>query len=120
MGAAVISLRGSGTCCNIFPSVNWVVLVFGIVAMLVLIAGDYLLKGLPVSLVVVVAAILVMSFTNLASAGVHITGIIPEGLPSISRPVSPFQGRGWRAGTGICLFPDGIYRDHFRSQNIGA
>jgi MFS superfamily sulfate permease-like transporter len=73
------------------PQLNWVVLVFGVVAMLVLIAGDYLLKGLPVSLVVVVAAILVMTFTNLAGSGVHITGIIPAGLPSISRPALHFR-----------------------------
>ncbi len=70
---------------------NWVVLVFGIAAMLVLIAGDSLLKGMPVSLLVVVAAILVLSFTNLANAGLHITGIIPEGLPKISRPSLRFR-----------------------------
>jgi MFS superfamily sulfate permease-like transporter len=46
---------------------------------------------MPVSLLVVVAAILVMSFTNLASLGVHITGKIPEGLPSISRPSLRFR-----------------------------
>jgi sulfate permease, SulP family len=73
------------------PEINWIVLVFGIVAMLILIAGDSLLKGMPVSLLVVVAAILVMSFTNLAGAGVHITGKIPEGLPSISRPALRFR-----------------------------
>ena len=79
------------------PQANWVVLVFGIAAMLILVAGDRLLKGMPVSLVVVVAAILVMSFTNLATAGVHITGVIPEGLPSIEQAVPPFQGCGWRS-----------------------
>ena len=91
MAGAVISLRGSGTCLQHIPELNWVVLVFGIAAMIVLIAGDFLLKGMPVSLVVVVAAILVMTFTNLAGAGVHITGIIPEGLPSISRPSLRFR-----------------------------
>ncbi|HXB29788.1 MAG TPA: SulP family inorganic anion transporter [Puia sp.] len=70
---------------------NGVVLVFGIAAMLILMAGDFLLKGMPVSLVLVVASILVMSFTNLAAAGIHITGIIPEGLPSISRPSLRFR-----------------------------
>jgi sulfate permease, SulP family len=70
---------------------NITVLVFGIVAMGFLIAGDIFFKGRPVSLVVVVAAILVMSFTNLASAGVHITGIIPAGLPDISRPALHFR-----------------------------
>ncbi len=73
------------------PELNWVVLIFGMAAMLILIAGDYLLKGMPVSLLVVVSAILVMTFTNLASAGLHITGLIPAGLPSISRPSLRFR-----------------------------
>lgn len=73
------------------PELNWVVLIFGISAMVILIAGDFLLKGMPVSLLVVIAAILVVSFTNLSGAGVHVTGIIPEGLPSISRPSLRFR-----------------------------
>ena len=73
------------------PETNWTVLAFGIGAMAILVVGDFLFKGKPVSLVVVIAAILVMSFTNLASAGVHITGIIPEGLPSLSRPSLRFR-----------------------------
>ena len=70
---------------------NITVLVFGIVAMGFLVAGDIFFKGRPVSLVVVVAAILIMSFTNLASAGVHITGMIPDGLPDFSRPSLRFR-----------------------------
>jgi sulfate permease, SulP family len=70
---------------------NGTVLVFGILAMAVLVTGDLFFKGRPVSLVVVIAAILVMSFTSLASAGVHITGKIPEGLPDISRPSLRFR-----------------------------
>ncbi|MFI5156553.1 MAG: SulP family inorganic anion transporter [Chitinophagales bacterium] len=73
------------------PDTNWNVLAFGLVAMAILIAGDLFLKGKPVTLVVVVAAILVMSFTNLASLGVHITGKIPQGLPAISRPSLRFR-----------------------------
>ncbi len=73
------------------PELNWTVLLFGIAAMLILIAGDYLLKGLPVSLLVVVASIVVMTFTNFAGAGLHITGLIPAGLPSISRPTLRFR-----------------------------
>ncbi len=73
------------------PELNWVVLAFGIVALFALLAGDALLKGMPISLVVVVAAILVMSFTNLAGAGVHITGTIPQGLPAIGRPSLRFR-----------------------------
>ncbi len=73
------------------PDTNWTVLAFGVTGMAILIAGDALLKGKPVSLVVVIAAILVMSFTNLATAGVHITGKIPEGLPALSRPSMRFR-----------------------------
>jgi sulfate permease, SulP family len=73
------------------PETNWTVLIFGLVALAVLIMGDLLFKGKPVSLVVVIAAILVMSFTGLATAGIHITGIIPEGLPAISRPSLHFR-----------------------------
>ena len=73
------------------PHTNSTVLIFGLIAMAILIIGDRLFKGLPVSLVVVVAGILVMSYSNLASAGVHITGIIPEGLPSIGKPSLRFR-----------------------------
>src|SRR4030095_11024400 len=73
------------------PETNWTVLIFGVAAMAILVTGEHLFKGKPVSLVVVIAAILVMSFTNLVSAGVHITGIIPEGLPSLSRPSLRFR-----------------------------
>jgi sulfate permease, SulP family len=73
------------------PDTNWTVLIFGIIAMTILIAGEFFFKDKPISLVVVIASILVMSFTHLASAGVHITGIIPEGLPSLSRPSLRFR-----------------------------
>ena len=68
------------------PEASWTVFLFGIIALAILIAGDIFFKGKPISLLVVIAAILVISNTNLGSQGIHITGKIPEGLPSISRP----------------------------------
>lgn len=65
---------------------NWVVLCFGLVALALLVAGDKILPGRPVSLVVVVASIVVISITQLASLGVHVIGEIPQGLPEIQRP----------------------------------
>lgn len=65
---------------------NWVVLCFGAVALLLLIAGDKILPGKPVSLVVVVASVVVVSVTQLASLGIHVIGEIPQGLPAIGRP----------------------------------
>ncbi|HZZ74408.1 MAG TPA: SulP family inorganic anion transporter, partial [Puia sp.] len=73
------------------PDTNMTVLIFGLTAMAILIAGDRLFRNLPVSLILVIAAILVMSFTHLVSSGVHVTGTIPSGLPSISRPSMHFR-----------------------------
>jgi high affinity sulfate transporter 1 len=68
------------------PETNWTVFIFGIIALAILIAGDIFFKGKPISLLVVIAAILVISNTTLRSQGIHITGKIPEGLPHLSRP----------------------------------
>ena len=73
------------------PDTNVTVLAFGLVALAVLIAGDLFMKGKPVSLMVVVASILVITFTNLATAGIHVAGYIPAGLPAISRPSLRFR-----------------------------
>ncbi|HLO80626.1 MAG TPA: SulP family inorganic anion transporter [Chitinophagaceae bacterium] len=76
---------------TVIPDTNFTVLAFGLIAFLVLIAGDHFLPGKPVSLMVVIASILVMSFTDLASKGLHITGFIPAGLPDISKPSLRFS-----------------------------
>jgi high affinity sulfate transporter 1 len=75
-----------GTLFQNLPETNWVVLVFGLTALVVLLAGDHFLPGKPVSLFVVIASILVISFTQLSTFGLHVAGEIPGGLPSISRP----------------------------------
>jgi MFS superfamily sulfate permease-like transporter len=68
------------------PEANWTVFAFGMVALALLILGDYLFPGKPVSLVAVILSILVVSFTSLAASGIHITGDIPSGLPTLGRP----------------------------------
>ena len=73
------------------PETNWIVLGFGAMALLLLIAGDKILPGKPVSLVVVIAAIVVVSVTNLASLGLHVAGEIPKGLPSLAKPSLRFS-----------------------------
>lgn len=74
-----------------FPETNWVVLGFGVIALILLILGEKLFHGKPVSLVIVIASILVISFSQLASHGVQVTGQIPKGLPAISRPSLRFR-----------------------------
>src|SRR3954468_18179607 len=68
------------------PDTNWIVLAFGAAALLLLIVGDIIFPGKPVSLVVVIAAIIVISVTQLSSYGIHVAGEIPRGLPAIGKP----------------------------------
>lgn len=68
------------------PETNLTVFLFGMAALILLLLGDKFFPGKPVSLVVVVASIIVVSVTSLASSGLHITGEIPSGLPSFGRP----------------------------------
>ena len=66
---------------------NLPTLAVGLGALLLLILGDRFLPGRPVSLFVVVAAILMMSFFPLAEHGVKTVGVIPAGLPKLSWPL---------------------------------
>jgi high affinity sulfate transporter 1 len=68
------------------PEMLWPVFLFGIAALVVIIAGDHFLPGKPVSLFVVVVSILLMTFSGLSSMGFHLTGEIPSGLPALGRP----------------------------------
>ena len=74
---------------NIFrhlSATNPTVLIFGLVAVIILFLGDKLFPGKPVSLAVVIASILVITYTQLSSAGIHLAGEIPNQLPSIRKP----------------------------------
>jgi sulfate permease, SulP family len=73
------------------PDTNLVVLGFGVSALVLLIVGEKIFHGKPVSLVIVIASILVISYTQLASKGLHITGEIPSGLPDLSKPTLRFR-----------------------------
>jgi high affinity sulfate transporter 1 len=65
---------------------NCIVLVFGVVAIALLVLGDRFFPGRPVALFVVATAIAVMSLTNLAVRGVALVGAIPAGLPEFAWP----------------------------------
>ncbi|MFI5216596.1 MAG: SulP family inorganic anion transporter [Candidatus Limnocylindria bacterium] len=58
-------------------------LLLGLAALGVLALGEGLLRGRPVVLLVVVASILVMTFTGLAERGVAVVGELPSGLPAL-------------------------------------
>ena len=76
------------------PATNIYVLIFGIVAIALLIAGDKLLPGKPVVIVIVALSVLVITFTPLGSLGFKTVGIIPSGLPKLHFPVLDFKDIG--------------------------
>jgi high affinity sulfate transporter 1 len=68
------------------PETNVTTLMFGAAAFALLIIGMKLLPGKPVSLVVLIASIIIVSMTPLATNGLHLVGFIPSGLPEVGRP----------------------------------
>jgi high affinity sulfate transporter 1 len=68
------------------PGTNLTVLAFGLVAIAVLFAGEKLLPGRPVALLVVAASIVALSVTPLAQAGFRTVGALPAGLPDPALP----------------------------------
>ena len=73
------------------PETNLTVLFFGLAALAVLIAGNRLLPGRPVSLLVVVGSIVLVGTTSIANQGLHLTGHIPSGLPDLAWPGLRFR-----------------------------
>ncbi len=66
--------------------INAVVLSIGVVAILVIVAGDRFAPGRPIALAVVCLAIIASSLLGLPALGVPITGAIPSGLPTFHGP----------------------------------
>ena len=62
---------------------NTAVLAFGLVALTLLIAGNYFFRGKPVSLVIVIVSIILLTFTGLKELGISVVGELPKGIPSL-------------------------------------
>jgi SulP family sulfate permease len=71
---------------NQLADTNAIVLIFGIVAIVLLITGEKLLPGKPVAIVVVAISVLLISFTPLGSMDFKTVGVIPGGLPELYLP----------------------------------
>jgi sulfate permease, SulP family len=65
---------------------NLAVLGFGLLAIVLLVAGEKLLPGRPIALFVVAASIVALSMTPLASMGFKLVGVLPAGLPDLALP----------------------------------
>jgi sulfate permease, SulP family len=83
---------------------NFVVLGFGLAAILFLVAGERLLPGRPIALLVVVLSIATMSLTTLTDQGVKVVGELPRRLPHLSAPsLSPRDVDGVLALAFACF-----------------
>lgn len=67
--------------------IHHVVLIVGVVAIGLIVAGERLLPGKPVALGVVALAIIAATVLGLPALGVPTTGEIPAGLPTLAGPV---------------------------------
>jgi len=76
--------------------IQYVVLLIGIAAIVLLVLGERLLPGRPVALAVVALSIAVATLLGLPAMGVPITGEIPSGLPHLAGPALR-----WRDEEGI-------------------
>lgn len=68
------------------PESNMTVLMVGLVAIGLLIAGARFLPRRPVAILLVIASIILMSSSSLANKGFSLTGEIPSGLPELHFP----------------------------------
>ncbi len=66
--------------------VQFLVLAIGLIAIVMLFAGERTFPGRPIALAVVVLAIIAASVFGLPALGIPITGQIPQGLPSLGWP----------------------------------
>jgi high affinity sulfate transporter 1 len=62
---------------------NTAILLFGLIALTLLILGNYYFHGKPVSLFIVIISIILVTFTGLNKLGISVVGEIPRGIPSL-------------------------------------
>ncbi len=76
----------AGILVNQLPETNLVVLIFGILSIIFLIAGEKIYPGRPIVILLVVVSIILMSTTSLVDSGFSLAGNIPSGLPKFQTP----------------------------------
>jgi sulfate permease, SulP family len=68
------------------PEANLTVLIFGCVAIFLMFAGEKIFPGRPVTIILVIASIIIISTTSLITSGFSVTGEMPSGLPGFHLP----------------------------------
>jgi high affinity sulfate transporter 1 len=68
------------------PQVNFAVLVLGVMAILLLVAGQKIFPGRPIAILLVICSIVLVSIVPAGDSGILLTGDIPAGLPEFRIP----------------------------------
>lgn len=68
------------------PETNTVILIFGIIAIIILIFGEKIMPGKPVAILIVILSIFLVSATSFGLYDIATVGIIPSGLPEFHLP----------------------------------
>lgn len=68
------------------PETNYKVLIFGLLAIILIFAGEKLLPGKPVAIIVVAISVIIISATSLGASGFMTVGVIPARLPRFHIP----------------------------------
>ncbi len=68
------------------PDTNLTVLIIGVSAVILLLAGETFFPGRPFAIVIVIASITIISTTSLLHSGINVVGNLPPGLPNFHMP----------------------------------
>ncbi len=68
------------------PETNMAVLIFGVCAIILLVVAEKMLPGRPTAIILVIASIIIVSFTSLSNFKFSVVGEIPSGLPGFHLP----------------------------------
>jgi sulfate permease, SulP family len=68
------------------PDTNLKVLLFGATVIFLLILGEKFLPGKPVAILLVIASIILISYSSLGNEGFTVAGLMPSGLPGFQVP----------------------------------
>ncbi len=86
------------------PDTQIAVLIFGILAIILLLAGEKILPGKPVAIVIVAISIIIISITPLGGSGFKTVGVMPSGLPELHWPTLHLKDIGHIAPLAFACF----------------
>ncbi len=85
-GGGVSFINRIITLAHQIPNTNLYIFGFGIIAFILIMTGEKLFPGKPVTIIIVALSIVIISTTPLGAVGYKTVGVLPSGLPSFHFP----------------------------------